>query len=287
MPDELEPEVPRPDDRRLSLRAECERCVGLCCVVPALSASADFAIDKAAGQACPHLGSDFRCAIHSRLRDEGFPGCTAYDCFGAGQRVTQVTFGGSSWVQEPIVAAQMFAVFPVVRQLHELLWYLTEALSLPRARSLRRDLQDARQATERLTEAGPDALVGLDLAAHRRHVDSLLDAVSELVRADAQPGAPDHRGADLVGAHLAGADLRGASFRGALLIGADLTGADLRTADFIGADLRGACLAGADLRDCIFLIQQQVNAARGDRGTKLPEWLTRPGHWRPTVGRSG
>ena len=67
--------APVHDGRRLSLRADCERCFGLCCVAPAFSASADFAIDKAAGQACPNLRSDFRCSIHDRLRKRSFPGC--------------------------------------------------------------------------------------------------------------------------------------------------------------------------------------------------------------------
>jgi len=66
---------------RSSLRADCERCFGLCCVAPAFSASADFAIDKDAGQACPNLQSDFRCGIHAHLRPQGFPGCAVYDCF--------------------------------------------------------------------------------------------------------------------------------------------------------------------------------------------------------------
>ena len=281
MPDELEPEVPRPDDRRLSLRAECERCVGLCCVVPALSASADFAIDKAAGQACPHLGSDFRCAIHSRLRDEGFPGCTAYDCFGAGQRVTQVTFGGSSWVQEPIVAAQMFAVFPVVRQLHELLWYLTEALTLADARSAHAELVAACDTTEGLTRASPETLAALDRDTYARDVGTLLHRTSAVARSAIEGPPADHSGADLAGADLRRDDLRGAGLRGACLIGADLRGVDLTWADLLGADLRSADVSGADLSGSIFVTQSQVAAARGDHETRLPAALDRPSHWLP------
>ncbi len=119
-------EAPSPDVRR-TLRADCENCFGLCCVAPAFSASADFAIDKSAGQACPHLRSDFRCGIHRNLRQQGFPGCAGYDCFGAGQKVAQVTFGGRDWRRTPLVAARMFDTFTIMRQLHELLWYLTEA----------------------------------------------------------------------------------------------------------------------------------------------------------------
>jgi uncharacterized protein YjbI with pentapeptide repeats len=267
------------DPRRFSLRADCERCAGLCCVAPAFAASADFAIDKEAEQACPNLQSDFRCAIHTRLRQEGFPGCAVYDCFGAGQKVTQVTFGGQDWRRTPQIAEQSFAVFTVMRQLHELLWYLGEALTLPRSRPLHRELGLALDETERLTLGSPGVLAELDATAHRQAVNALLLRTSELVRSDAQHEAIDRRGADLIGADLIGADLRRANLRGAYLIGADLGGADLRTADLTGADLRGADLAGADLTGSIFLTQSQLDAAKGDLDTRLPPSLHRPAHW--------
>jgi uncharacterized protein YjbI with pentapeptide repeats len=286
LPEEPEHAVPFPDGARVSLRADCERCVGLCCVVPAFSASADFAIDKDAGQACPNLQSDFRCAIHHRLRQTGFPGCTVYDCFGAGQKVTQVTFGGQDWRRTPRIAAQMFQVFTIMRQLHELLWYLTEALTLQPARPVHGELSLALDETERLTHDSPDALVELDVAAHRRAVNALLLRTSEFVRAEARRPEIDRRGADLIGNDLRGADLRGANLRGAYLIGADLRGADLTMADLIGADLRGADLGGADLTGSIFLTQSQVDAAKGDLGTGLPPSLTRPTHW-PSMATPG
>jgi uncharacterized protein YjbI with pentapeptide repeats len=67
--------------------------------------------------------------------------------------------------------------------------------------------------------------------------------------------------------------------RGALLIGADLRGADLHTADLLGADLRGADLSGADLTGSLFLLQSQVDTARGDAATHLPAGRIRPPHW--------
>jgi uncharacterized protein YjbI with pentapeptide repeats len=261
------------------LRADCEHCFGLCCVVPAFSASADFAIDKAAGQACPHLQADFRCGIHARLRPLGFPGCAAYDCFGAGQKVSQTTFAGQDWRRAPRTAKQMFEVFTVMRQLHELLWYLAEALTLRPAAPLHGELRRAQDETERLTHGRPEALADLDVAAHRREVNAVLLRASELARAAAPGPARDHRGADLAGADLAGADLRAASLRGACLIGADLTGARLAAADLTGADLRGANLSGADLTRCLFLVQSQLDAAKGDNATRLPPAFTRPVHW--------
>ncbi|CAM3428200.1 pentapeptide repeat-containing protein [Kibdelosporangium persicum] len=260
------------------LRADCSRCFGLCCVALPFAASADFAISKDAGKPCPNLLADYRCGIHAGLRERGFPGCTVFDCFGAGQQVSQVTFAGRDWRGDPGRAKRMFQVFPVMRQLHELLWYLTEAMSLDAARGLRDQLAAALEETEKLTHASAETMIELDLPAHRSKINELLLRASELARAGT--GGPNRRGADLIGAKLRGADLRGASLRGALLIGADLRGADLRLADLIGADLRDTDLTGADLTGSIFLTQSQVNAARGDATTKLPPSLTRPAHWK-------
>ena len=267
---------------RAELRGDCGRCFGLCCVALPFAASADFAIDKQAGTPCPNLREDHRCGIHARLRQQGFSGCTVYDCFGAGQKVSQVTFGGQDWrTGSRADARRMFDVFPVVRQLHELLWYLTEALALPPARPVHADLRRALEKTELLTRQTPEQLAALDVGAHRQDVNVLLLKTSELVRAGsgARGRKKDRRGADLMGARLKGADLRGANLRGAYLIAADLTGADLRGADMIGADLRDADLTDADLTGAFFLTQPQLNAARGSAGTRLPDSVTRPVHW--------
>ena len=261
------------------LRADCARCAGLCCVAPAFAASADFAVTKPAGQPCANLRTDFRCRIHAGLRQRGFAGCAAFDCFGAGQRVTQVTFAGRDWRRDPDIASPMFAAFDVLRQLHELLWYLTEAMTLPRVGPLRDELRDARDRTTRLAAAAADRTAAVDVAGHREEVAPLLQRASELARRTRGRRAPDRARADLAGADLRGADLRGASLRGAVLLGADLRGADLRRADLLGADLRGADLSGANLEGAIFLTQPQLESARGDAATTLPPARTRPAHW--------
>ncbi|MFD9392752.1 pentapeptide repeat-containing protein [Streptomyces sp. NPDC060000] len=265
---------------RTGLRGDCGNCFGLCCVALPFARSADFAIDKPAGRACPNLGEDHRCGIHARLRQSGFTGCTVYDCFGAGQKVSQLTFGGRDpRTAPPEEARRMNEVFPVVRQLHELLWYLTEALGLPAARPVHGDLRRSLAKTEGLTRLTPDELAALDVPAHRQDVNVLLLKTSELVRAGVRGRKKERRGADLMGARLRGADLRGANLRGACLIAADLAGADLREADLIGADLRDTDLTDADLTGAFFLTQPQLNAARGSAGTGLPESVARPAHW--------
>jgi uncharacterized protein YjbI with pentapeptide repeats len=268
-----------PENAHRVLRADCGRCFGLCCVVPAFSASADFAIDKPAGHPCPHLQPDFQCGIHKDLRGQGFRGCAVYDCFGAGQQVSQVTFGGRDWRRDPLAATQMYEVFPVTRQLHELLWYLAAALALRPARAVHGQLRQAFTATQAMTNRPADVLLRLDAGRHRAQVNALLLRASELARAQVPGHKQDYQGADLIGARLAGARLEGASLRGARLIGADLRRADLTLADLTGADLRGANLRGADLAQALFVTQAQLDAAEGDTGTRLPPSLTRPVHW--------
>ncbi len=227
------------------LRADCSRCVALCCVAPAFQKSAEFAITKPAGVACPHLADGDRCQIHADLRGRGFAGCAAYDCFGAGQRV-------SAGVQR---SPQLFAVFGIVRQLHELLWYLEEARDLAAGTPLGAQLEGAWSRVDALAGGDQQAVLEIDPDAERDRVRPfLLQAV------------------DLAG-------VRGADYRGADLIGADLRGADLRGAIMIGADLRGAQLAGADLSTAVYLTQNQVGAAQGDAATRIPARLARPTHW--------
>lgn len=290
---------------RQRFRGDCENCFGLCCAALPFAASVDFAIDKMAGEPCPNLREDFRCGIHTKLRSSGFRGCTVYDCFGAGQKVSQQTFGGVSWRERPETARAMFEVLPIVWQLHELMMYLTELLGRPAASKLHPQLREALAEIERLTQLEPDALLALSVSVQRAEVNGLLLEGSELVRAEAlrsraergeQPSRRQQsprggkagrrgrkpvigRGADLVGADLRGEDLRAANLRGAYLIAANLNGADLREADLVGADFRDADLRGADLSGALFLTQVQLNAARGDASTVLSPGLERPDHW--------
>jgi Pentapeptide repeats (8 copies) len=288
-------------------------------VAPEFEASADFAFGKEAGQACRNLLADFRCGIHEELAGRGMRGCVAFDCQGAGQRVTQVTFGGRDWRDGPREAAwEMFNAFAIMRMLHEILWYLTEALTLPAARPIHADLASALERTEHLASLEADAFMLADVRGHREDVTSLLRQTSALVRASATTQADPHsdnphstnpadagrsdpdlhganlanqdlRAADLRGADLRhadlrdtdlrGVDLRGANLGNAKLGGADLRGADLGHADLARVDLRGADVRGVDLGVSIFLTQYQVNMARGDAATRLPQAVLRPAHW--------
>lgn len=273
--------------RREDLGADCADCFGLCCVALAFTRSVDFPVDKDAGDPCGNLDAQDGCTIHPHLRDQGFRGCTVFDCFGAGQKVSRQTFASRSWRDDADTRTEMFAVFPVVRRLHELLWYLDEALTGAADPAGADALRERFARVQGLADGDPASVLALDVDAEYDAARPVLLAASRALR-EAHGGAGDERrirrfrvgpGADLLGADLHHADLRAASLRGALLIGADLTGADLRHCECIGADLRDADLSDADLRDAVYLTQMQVNGAHGDAATRLPDGFQRPSHW--------
>ncbi|SHH95733.1 Pentapeptide repeat-containing protein [Clostridium collagenovorans DSM 3089] len=49
---------------------------------------------------------------------------------------------------------------------------------------------------------------------------------------------------------------------------------------FLGADTRETNFSNADLREAVFLTQGQINAAKGNRNTKLPQYLDYPVTWK-------
>ena len=270
------------DENRLNhLRADCENCFGLCCVALPYAKSADFAFNKDSGTPCRNLQSNYLCGIHKDLRSKGFRGCSAYECFGAGQKVSQVTYKGKDWRTNKAIAQEMFDVYPIMQQLHEMLWYLNEAITIEAAKPILKELQVSINETEELTKQSPDDILTINVTEHRARVNQLLIRTSELVRGNVTKKQKNtRRGMDYLGAKLRSANLKGANLRGALLIAADLKNADLRWSDVIGADFRDADISGANLTGSIFLTQAQVNAAKGNKHTKLPPALVIPGHWK-------
>ncbi|WP_307861865.1 pentapeptide repeat-containing protein [Nocardioides sp. SYSU D00065] len=254
------------------LSSDCSRCSGLCCVLLPFSRDDGFGVTKGGGTPCHNLAGDDSCRIHATLRTDGWVGCTRFECFGAGQHVTQVTYAGASW-REVADLGEMAAVLSVVRALHEMLLHLRTAAD--RAPDLVPDAL-VREIVA-LDGADPVTLLTADLDDLHERVGTVLHRASTAVRAGL--GGADLARADLAGQDLRGRDLAGATLRGALLIRADLRGLRLLDTDLLGADLRDADVRGCDLASTLFLTQPQVNAAIGDATTVLPAGLDRPGHW--------
>lgn len=143
------------------LRADCQACCGLCCVALAFDADQGFGFDKPAHVACEHLRADAHCGIHEERQARGFPGCAAFDCHGAGQRVTQAFFGGARWNDPGVDSAAMFRLFEHLRGPHALmvLLHVAEAYAEPaQARQLRRAYEALDSRAAQLPTDGPAAM---------------------------------------------------------------------------------------------------------------------------------
>ena len=264
------------------LKSDCKNCFGLCCVALPYGKSSDFPYNKDGGNPCRHLCSNNSCAIHDQLREKGFRGCVSYECFGAGQHVSQSIYKGIDWREDIEHAEEMFTVFPRVQQLYEMLWYLQQTLTLKVTQSLKNSLQKIYEDTIELTTKKPEEILKIDITTHRNKVNVLLIESSEMYRANHNKKGKKSglkKKSDYLGANLKGLNLQGEDFRGKLMIASNLSQSDLRRADFIGADLRDADLSGADLSEVLFLTQSQINSAIGDVHTKIPNYLERPRHW--------
>jgi hypothetical protein len=173
----------------ISLQPDCSRCVALCCLSLAFDRSALFAFDKAAGSACSHLGARHRCNIHAQRERRGFGGCAAYDCLGAGQRVTQELFGGRSWRDDPALVAPMMEAFWAMRQVHEswLLLRLSDSLHRSGHLHLTPQQAEARCELERILQPTEGQALSEIRAFERERLASKVAAFLKSVRAQSSP----------------------------------------------------------------------------------------------------
>lgn len=257
------------------LKIDCETCSGLCCVALYCMKTDGFPANKEAGIPCRHLAPDFRCDMHSKLVSENMRGCLAYDCFGAGQKVTQYTVG-SNWKMAPDQADQIFQVFLIVFQLHQMEWYLIDSLSLAIGEQIKSDIKKLIAENEQITAQQPHEILGLDVAEYRKRVNQTLKEVSEGIKTCPSCSG---KGKDFFAKDFKKENLEGRDFSMSLMIAANLEGCNLRHVNFLGADMRDANIKNTDLSECAFLTQMQINSAKGNVNTKLPEHLSHPSSW--------
>jgi hypothetical protein len=111
----------------LEIRSDCSRCAALCCIAFPSDEMPGFSASKQAGEPCPKLDQGGRCTIYDRREQEGFGGCIRFECFGAGQHVTQTLFGGRDWRDDPRLLDPMVEAFLSSRRVFELLYLVNHA----------------------------------------------------------------------------------------------------------------------------------------------------------------
>lgn len=264
-------------DYALKLKIDCKNCSGLCCVSLYCTKTDGFPADKEAGIPCAYLNSDYGCNIHSKLSEKNYKGCIAYDCFGAGQRATQLCLTNGTWKTNPKQADIIFETFMTVFQLHQMLWYLVEAFQLTSDNKLKSTIDELIQENEQIAEMLPENCSKTDLSAYRLKVNTVLKQISSAISISTSTSR--HSDMMYLGKNFKKANLDGKDFSMSLMIASNFTGCSLKKTNFLGADIRDANVKDTDLSESIFLTQMQINSAIGNKNTRLPDNLSRPAAW--------
>ena len=165
------------------LQPDCGRCQGLCCVSLAFDQGQWFGFSKASNEPCRHLQRTNRCAIHASLARLGQAGCANYDCYGAGQRVSEL-FPGKDWRRNPEAAERMFAVFNTLQPLNELraLLHAAARLELPEACAAERSTLLLR--LDAISRVGVDEFASIHVAPEQARVHTFLRSLRDYVSLD-------------------------------------------------------------------------------------------------------
>ena len=199
------------------LKADCSKCSGLCCIGLFFSKVDGFPENKMAGKPCTKLQKDYRCNIHGELKKLKMKGCIGYDCFGAGQHVTQYIYKGETWQTSQEQSKEIFEVFVKIFQFHQMRYFLEESMTIDPAKELRNDIKKLIDENKGICNSTPQTILDTDIESYRTI--------------------------------------------------------------FLGADARDTNFSNADLREAAFLTQGQINSAKGNKNTKLPQHLEYPVTW--------
>ena len=226
-----------------NLKIQCHECHGLCCVALYFSKIDGFPEDKLAGNPCNHLLDNNHCHIYNSLKEMKMKGCMIYDCFGAGQIVSQKL---PSW-RSSENAMVIFGVFQKVVQLQQMLSYLIDAYHIHPNFQLEQLILENLKVRENVLNNST-----VDLDKYHQKVSQRLKEICQQYTHDL-------------------------SMR--IMIGEDFRGKDCCNYVFLGTDLRDAKVENADLSQSLFLTQIQLNGCHGNRYTKIPKNLLRPRTW--------
>lgn len=257
-------------------RINCAHCSGLCCVALYFSKLDGFPKNKEAGTPCHHLQETYQCNIHATLKQRGLKGCMSYDCFGAGQYITQRLYTKPDW--KSIMrnnAEQIFQSYSTILHIQQTLWYLNECSRLCLSGAEHQSIHALCQEGTLLKEQSIETLATLNLQPFTHKANTFLKNVCHMYATQKST----NKSKNYLGKDLSKQQLQGYDFSMSLLIGANLEDAELYGAMFLGTDMRDTNICNTDLRHCLFLTQIQMNAAKGNDKTLLPAHISRPTTW--------
>ena len=264
--------------RLRSFKSDCSGCSGLCCCALFFSDQDGFPEDKPAGKPCVNLDQDYRCKIYDDLESQGMKGCIGFDCFNAGFHVTQNIYGGQSVTEDESKAKEMNEVFVIVRHLFEIRYFLSVALAIIPVQWLWNDVAELIEENIRICDYSPGQILNADTGGYRERAGAILNRACKLIKTDIQSDSVIAQTV-VPGTSMKGRNLSGLDLSNKLLIAINFQKCNFQNTILLGADTRDADFGHADLRNALFLTQGQINSAKGNRWTKLPDYLEYPRTW--------
>lgn len=169
-------------ERLKRLKVECSQCSGLCCTALFFSKIDGFPENKIAGKPCSKLQNNYMCKIHNELDKRNMKGCIGYDCFGAGQHVTQFIYKGETWRTSQSKAEEIFNVFTIIFQLYQIRYFLEESRIIISAKKLRSEIENLINENEEFCNSTPESVLDIDIENYRNKVNSTLKRVSDYIK---------------------------------------------------------------------------------------------------------
>lgn len=258
----------------LQLKTNCSQCSGLCCTALFFFKIDGFPKDKKAGQPCHNLLNDFRCKIHTQLEHKHLKGCIGYDCFGAGQHVTQFIYQGQTYQDLPNQKNEIFDIFITVFQLFQIRYYLLQALTIYVTGKQRDEIKKLIIENKKICNYPSFKLQEFNIKAYKDEINPILKQICLQIRGNKKSYST------FLAKNFKGEDMSGLDLSMKLLIAANFNSCKFDNTIFLGADTRDTDFSNADLKKALFLTQGQVNSARGNLNTKLPSHLSYPITWK-------
>lgn len=260
------------------LKADCSRCSGLCCTALYFSKVDGFPENKIAGKPCTKLQKDYRCNIHRELKKRNMKGCIGYDCFGAGQHVTQDIYKGETWQTSQEYSKEIFEVFMKVFQFYQMRYFLEESMTIVTAKELSNDIIKLIDENKGICNSTPQIILDTDIESYRNKVNIVLKQVCSSITTSFKYSINMDL-TDFLGKDLSKRDMSGLDLSMKLLITTNFDDCKFDGTIFLGADTRDTNFSNADLREAAFLSQGQINSAKGNKNTKIPQYLDYPVTW--------
>jgi uncharacterized protein YjbI with pentapeptide repeats len=261
------------------LKADCSKCSGLCCTALFFSKIDGFPENKKAGKPCTKLENNYRCKIHHELEKYNMKGCIGYDCFGAGQHVTQCIYKGETWQTSQGQSKEIFDVFVIIFQLYQIRYFLEESKIIIPAKKLWNDIQNLIDENEVLCNSDSQSILEIDIETYRNKINIILKQVCNCIIKHFN-NSDNKKLTEFLGRSFKKRNMSGLDLSMKLLIAANFDSCIFDGTIFLGADTRDTNFSNADLREAVFLTQGQINSAKGNRNTKLPEHLDYPTTWK-------